>query len=135
MKIRIVLLTLVVGFTISAFAADARTSAPAGNAAVAFARLKSLVGEWEADTNMGKIQLTYELTSGGHVLLEHVRVDSMHEDMVTTYYLDGNQLVLTHYCELGNRPHMVARKIDLGSRCCWWSRTRGSPWKPPAAYT
>ena len=28
--------------------------------------------------------------------------------MVTMYYLDGNDLVLTHYCMLGNQPHMKA---------------------------
>jgi hypothetical protein len=109
MKIRIAVLAVVVAVGIMALAAGPRPAAE-GNAPAAFAQLKGLVGTWQADTSMGQIQVTYELASGGNVLLER----SSHGNMVTAYYLDGNQLVLTHYCELGNEPHMVARKIDLG---------------------
>jgi hypothetical protein len=98
--------------TVPTFAVDAAT-APTGNAAAAFERLKTLVGQWEGDTSMGKFQLTYELISGGHVLQERVSSNSQHETMVTTYYLNGDSLELRHYCQLGNVPHMVARKIDL----------------------
>lgn len=114
MKIRLILLTLIV-FTLPAFAADTRTSAPSANVSAAFERLKSLVGQWDADTTMGKFHLTYELVSGGHILLEHLNGESKHENMVTAYYLEGDKLVLTHYCELGNIPHMIAHKIDLDS--------------------
>lgn len=114
MKIRIAMLLIVTGLAVSGFAADARP-VPATNAAAAFARLKGLVGTWQADTNMGKLQLTYELVSNGNVLLERVNDASQHHNMVTAYYVDGDTLVLTHYCELGNQPHMVARRIDLDS--------------------
>ena len=30
------------------------------------------------------------------------------EEMVTIYYLDGPSLVMTHYCALGNQPHLKA---------------------------
>jgi hypothetical protein len=109
MKFRLAFLTLVL-CTLPAVAADIPTAPTSASAA--FNRLKSLVGQWDADTNMGKLHLTYELVSGGHVLLERESSDS-HPTMVTAYYLDGGQLVLTHYCMLGNVPHMVARKINL----------------------
>jgi hypothetical protein len=113
MKIRIVLLLLVTGLTLSALAAEA-PAASATNASAAFARLKGLVGTWQADTDMGKLQVTYELVSGGNVLLERIAAESPeHHNMVTTYYLDGDALALTHYCETGNVPHMVARKINI----------------------
>lgn len=112
MKIRTILFTLVVALlAVNAFAADG-SSNPSANAA-AFERLKSLAGQWEGDTNMGKIHLTYELTSGGHVLLERLKEESQGKEMITTYYLDGDYLALTHYCHVGNQPHMIARKIDL----------------------
>ena len=44
-----------------------------------------------------------------------MKSDAVKENMVTTYYLDGDKLALTHYCGLGNQPHMLARKIDLNS--------------------
>jgi hypothetical protein len=81
------------------------------DARVAFARLKSLVGDWQADTPKGQANVRYELIAGGSVLLEH---DSMpgHDEMLTAYHLDGDKLVLTHYCMAGNQPRMVAQKFD-----------------------
>src|SRR5947207_15143495 len=40
------------------------------DARAAFARLKGLVGEWQADTSRGKVHLTYELIAGGTSLVE-----------------------------------------------------------------
>ena len=110
MKIRLPLLTFLL-VAIPAIAAD--TVIPTSPAAAAFERLKSLVGQWDADTAMGKFHLSYELLSGGHVLVERESAESMHQTMVTTYYLNGDKLELRHYCEEGNVPHMVANKIDL----------------------
>ncbi len=115
MKIRIAMLVLAAGLAVSAFAAGART-APPTTASAAFERLKGLVGTWQADTSMGRLRVTYELASGGHILLERSTAESPHHDnMITVYYLDGDTLVLTHYCTLGNEPHMVARRINLDS--------------------
>ncbi len=105
--------TLLIMISLPTPAAETGASAPGGTAAAAFEKLKSLAGEWEADSNMGKIQARYELVSNGHVLLEHTTVAGMHQDMVTTYYLDGDTLALTHYCDLGNQPRMRARQINL----------------------
>lgn len=81
------------------------------DARAAFSRLKSLAGEWQADTSKGKARVRYELIAGGSVLVEH---DSMpgEDEMITAYHLDGDQLVLTHYCMAGNQPHMVADRFD-----------------------
>ncbi len=104
--------TLLIMISLPKPAAQAGASAPDATAAAAFEKLKSLAGEWEADSNMGKIHARYELVSNGHVLLEHTAVAGMHQDMVTTYYLDGDTLALTHYCDLGNQPRMRARRIN-----------------------
>ena len=110
MKMRLALPALLL-LTMPALAADSTLAA--SPAAAAFERLKTLVGQWDGETSMGKFHLTYELLSSGHVVLEEETSDSMHGTMVTTYYLNGNQLELRHHCELGNVPHMVARNIDL----------------------
>jgi hypothetical protein len=81
------------------------------DAQTAFARLKTLAGEWQAETPKGKAEVRYELIAGGSVLLEHDTMPGQ-GTMMTAYHLDGNQLVLTHYCMAGNQPHMVAQRFD-----------------------
>lgn len=84
------------------------------NAAVAFAKLKTLAGSWEATGKRGKITASYELISNGSALVEHLTVPGESE-MMTVYHLDGDHLVLTHYCTAGNQPHMQAEAYDPAS--------------------
>jgi hypothetical protein len=81
----------------------------AGNGAEAFEKLKSLVGHWETDkANMNKATVDLELTSGGTAVLEkfHMVDNGKPVEMTTLYYLDGDQVKLTHYCMAGNQPTM-----------------------------
>jgi hypothetical protein len=87
---------------------------PAGrtmDARAAFTRLKVLVGEWQADTSRGKAHVTYELIAGGTSLVERETGENM-PAMLTVYHMDGNRLILEHYCMTGNQPRMEARSFD-----------------------
>ena len=84
------------------------------NATAAFNRLKTLVGNWEATSQRGKVTTSYELISNGTALAEHINVPGEGE-MLTVYYLDSNRLVLTHYCTAGNQPRMQAEAYDPAS--------------------
>ncbi len=84
------------------------------NATAAFARLKTLVGTWEATSSKGTATSTFETIANGSAILERIKVPGESE-MVTTYYVDGNRLVLTHYCTAGNQPHMQAEAYDPAS--------------------
>ena len=90
-------------------------AAPAPNsttdAAAAFAKLKTLAGEWEANGERGKTHLSYQVISGGNALVERESGEKMPE-MLTVYYLDGDRLLLTHYCMAGNQPRMEAKGFD-----------------------
>lgn len=108
---KVLLIIAVVLIWTATVAAGTKSSSEPNTAAQAFDRLKSLVGTWEAETEMGKAQAVYELVSGGSVLLERTAVGS-EPAMVTAYHLDGSKLQLTHYCLLGNQPRMVAKGID-----------------------
>jgi hypothetical protein len=80
-----------------------------GNGTVAFEQLKSLAGHWETETpNKEKATLDLELTSGGTAVIErfHMTEQGKPVEMITLYYLDGEQLKLTHYCMAGNQPTM-----------------------------
>ena len=55
-------------------AADNQTDTRS-DAGAAFARLKSLVGEWEANTQTGKARVSYELTGAGTAVVERETAD------------------------------------------------------------
>lgn len=86
-------------------------SAGAADATEAFARLKSLAGEWKAQTDMGLVHVNYRLIGGGTALEERFTAENMPE-MLTVYHLDGDRLLLTHYCMAGNQPRMQATAFD-----------------------
>ena len=79
------------------------------DARAAFAKIKSMVGEWQADTSMGKVHLTIELIGGA--VMERETFEKM-APMVTVYHLDNGKLMLTHYCHAGNQPRMRASAFD-----------------------
>jgi hypothetical protein len=79
---------------------------------VGLERLKKLAGTWvEADAKgqpTNAVVTVFKVTSNGSAVQETIHPGSNHE-MVSVYYMDGPDLVLTHYCSLGNQPHM---KLD-----------------------
>lgn len=75
----------------------------------AFDQLKKLVGTWEGTDKEHPAQVTYRLSSGDSVLVESMEMGN-HSEMLTVYHPDGEDLVLTHYCMLGNQPRMKADK-------------------------
>jgi hypothetical protein len=88
----------------------ARHTLAGGSGVAAFEQLKALVGHWETDkSNTNKATLDLELTSRGTVIIEKVRMVDQDKpvEMITLYYLDGDQLKLTHYCMAGNQPTMA----------------------------
>ena len=85
-------------------------SSAAGGGAEAFEKIKSLAGHWESEkSSMNKGTVDLEVTSGGTAVLETLRIvdNGKPVEMSTLYYLDGDQLKLTHYCLAGNQPTMV----------------------------
>jgi hypothetical protein len=106
---------LITGLLLTAAVSAAAPPADSStDAAAAFAKLKTLAGDWEANTDMGKSHLRYEVISGGNSVVEHETMGNEPE-MLTVYYLDGNRLLLTHYCTAGNQPRMQASGFDAQS--------------------
>ena len=84
------------------------------NASAAYQKLTGLAGRWEADSEKGKVTTTFEVVSGGSAVLERFQAEGM-PPMVTVYHLDGDRLVLEHYCHAGNQPVMQARPFQADS--------------------
>lgn len=80
-----------------------------GKGAVQFAKMKSLVGVWSGkDKDGNPAQVSYKLVSAGKSVLETLDMGDSKENMVTLYHLDGDNLIMTHYCSIGNQPRMRA---------------------------
>jgi hypothetical protein len=88
-----------------------------------FDQLKALAGSWEGTITtipltpgvQGRpIEVTLRTTSMGNALLHEVRIAGRQDDPITMLYLDGDRLLLTHYCDAGNRPRMVAKTSPDG---------------------
>ena len=103
----IILLGLAFGTT-AAYAGEHQMPAPVTHSKD-FERMKGLVGTWEGKSDMGKgvepLKVTYELTSAGNAIIERFAAGQPHE-MVTVYHDYNGKLSMTHYCSLGNQPHM-----------------------------
>ena len=89
-------------------------SAFAGDHTAAFERLKSLVGTWSGKMEMEgeearEMTMVYRMVAGDSVLEERSFPGTPME-MVTMYHQQGDKLVLTHYCMLGNQPKLQLAK-------------------------
>lgn len=83
-----------------------------------FDLLQSLVGTWEmpAQGETPATTITFTLVSGGTALLETMAIAQQRDAMVTLYHRDGDRLLLTHYCGVGNQPRMRCAKPAAGGR-------------------
>ncbi len=94
-------------------AASAAKSMPAPPPAApsALDPLKKLEGTWTGKAGHGDeamdVTVNYHVTAAGSAVIETLFPGTPHE-MVTVYTLDGTRVVLTHYCAMGNQPHMAA---------------------------
>ncbi|HEX3741575.1 MAG TPA: hypothetical protein VHV29_17895 [Terriglobales bacterium] len=91
---------------LAAMAAFAQTSGQKS-----FDAMKSLTGNWEGkDSQGGAVAVSNRLTAGGSAVVSEINTN-MHgksEDMISMINMDGDRLLLTHYCSAGNQPRMQA---------------------------
>src|SRR5215831_15300208 len=83
-----------------------------------FDKLKTLAGSWEgvvktdppqAEIEGKPMQVSLRVTSMGNALMHEATGAGRPDDPITMLYLDGDHLLLTHYCDAGNRPRMVGK--------------------------
>src|SRR3954447_4760803 len=104
------------GVVLLALAADGRSDDKAAVKAPpashpGLERLKKLAGTWVAADKDGKptdkVVSVVKVTAAGSAVQETLFPGQPHE-MVSVYHRDGADLVMTHYCVLGNQPRMKA---------------------------
>jgi len=120
MRRQILLLSLL-GFCCGpATAADnSHNHAPKAPTNAGFEKLKTLVGTWVAADEQGnptdQVVSVIKLTAGGSALEETLFPGQPHE-MVSLYTPDGQDVVMTHYCMLGNQPRMKAATASFDDK-------------------
>lgn len=103
--------------------AFAHTDGPKSDAQKSFDSLKALAGSWEGhvttvppqpDIEGKPAHLSLRVTSMGNAMVHEMTGDGRPDDPITMLYLDGDRLLLTHYCDAGNRPRMTGKMSPDG---------------------
>src|SRR5215472_9994374 len=119
-RLSIVLMLL----TTAAFAqSDPQKSTGQSDAQKSFDKLKTLAGTWQgpvkadppqADWDNKPMWISLRVTSRGNALVHEMKKpgtpdDPSKDDPITMLYMDEGRLLLTHFCDAGNRPRMAAK--------------------------
>src|SRR5271156_2238279 len=74
-------------------------------------QMKKLAGTWLVADNDGKptdkVGSIIKLTAGGSIVHETL-FPGQPQEMVSVYTVEGPDLIMTHYCVLGNQPRLKA---------------------------
>ena len=104
----------------SALAADPPATAPTKPqtpAQRAFERFKRLSGEWRGQSTKGWTDTSsFRAIAGGSCVLSMSFDAHPNESMATLFHMDGQHLMLTHYCIAKNQPRMAATEIGEDGR-------------------
>jgi hypothetical protein len=119
----IVLMSLCsVAFAQSDMQMSSTTSPVLSDAQKSFAQMKTLAGSWlgtvttspPSEVQGKSAHITLRVTSMGNALVHEIRIQGRQDDPITMLYLDEGRLLLTHYCDAGNRPRMVGKTLPGG---------------------
>jgi hypothetical protein len=105
---------------------------PKTDAEKSFDLMKTLAGSWEGPVTLeppmpkmdnGKpISVLFRVTSRGNALVHEMQESgapldpSKYDHPVTMLYVENDRLVLTHYCDAGNRPRMEGKISPDGKK-------------------
>ncbi|MGH7177415.1 MAG: hypothetical protein ACREJC_08550 [Tepidisphaeraceae bacterium] len=79
--------------------------------------MKALIGTWEMekpgpDGQTGST-VEFKVTSAGNTIMETMFPGSDHE-MINMYHMNGDDMIVTHYCAMGVQPRMKLVKSEDG---------------------
>jgi hypothetical protein len=107
-KIAVGIVTLMVALTAALVMADT-------SALKSFDMLKGLEGNWAGKNQQGQtIEVSFRMTAGGSALMSEIHGHGP-ENMITMFHMDGDRLLMTHYCGAGNQPRMKVISSDAKS--------------------
>jgi len=102
---------LLLALQLAAYCDDKTGQQPPAPTNANFEKIKKLAGTWLAADKDGKptdqVFSVIKVTAGGSVVHETL-FPGQPDEMVSIYTVDGPDLIMTHYCVLGNQPRMKA---------------------------
>ena len=102
---------LLLAFHVAAYGGEKTGKLPPPPTNSGLEKMKKLAGTWLAADKDGQpidqVVSIIKVTAGGSAVHETLFPGQPHE-MVSIYTADGPDLVMTHYCVLGNQPRMKA---------------------------
>jgi hypothetical protein len=100
-----------------------KSGAQKSDAQKSFDQMKTLAGSWEGHVTTVPVRADIEgkvahaslrVTSMGNAMVHEMTGEGRPDDPITMLYLDGDRLLLTHYCDAGNRPRMTGKMSPDG---------------------
>ena len=80
-----------------------------------FQMLSGLEGKWVGKGSQGQtVEVSFRMTAGGSALMSEIHGHGP-ENMITMFHMDGDRLLMTHYCGVGNQPRMKVVAADAKS--------------------
>lgn len=89
--------------------------APVSRAAAAFEKLKALEGDWNSYSTKGwSGDMSLRVIARGSAIVATSHFEEAHpgETMLSVFHLDGDRLLLTHYCVARNQPRLEATELS-----------------------
>jgi hypothetical protein len=111
------------------FARAASNADASADTQKSFDTMKTLAGVWEGPVKveppMGEMggtemRVSLRVTSRGNAIVHEMKEadkpddPTKYDDPITLFYLDNDRLILTHYCDAGNRPRMTGKLLPDG---------------------
>jgi len=113
---------LLLALQVAAYGDDSTGKLPQVPTNSGLEKMKKLVGTWLAADADGKptdqVMSIIKVTAGGSAVHETI-FPGQPQEMVSIYTVDGPDLVMTHYCVLGNQPRMKADPKSPANQICF----------------
>lgn len=104
---------------------------PKSEAQKSFDTMKTLAGVWKGpvtvdppqkDMDSDAAMVSLRVTSRGNAIVHEMKDPSKpddptkYDDPITMFYVDNDRLLLTHFCDAGNRPTMAGKVSPDGKK-------------------
>src|ERR1043165_59407 len=112
----VLMICLVVVMARGSSAAQTNNAGAPWDAQKMFDQMKTMAGSWQGSIMNIPINVTIRVASSGTAILHEANTEGgrppSHE--ITMFYVDGDRLVATHYCDGGNRARFEGKMSPDG---------------------